>query len=108
MTAQVWIGRRGRSYHDHALSVPGAAAPVPFLVHRHNGGDVSHHHDVVECGPRGTHAADVDDVTPLEDPKRGLPVLPVFPASDEGGKPEDFARELRGVRRRHAEMEAAL
>lgn len=99
---QVWIGRPGRRYHDHALLYPGLNAPVPFLVHRHDGGEVAHGHQSVQSGPAGTHALDVEDVTPAEE------VLAAWPMVLDAYSPADFARDLCGVRRRQADMEATL
>lgn len=96
---QVWIARPGRRYHDHALLDPAVNAPVPFLVHRHDGGEIAHGHERVESGPAGTHALDVLDVTPAEE---------IAASADDRYPPADFARDLRGVRRRQADMEATL
>lgn len=96
---QVWVAKPGSRYHNHAVLYPGLDAPVPFMVHRHQGGAVAHGHWAVQTDARGTHALDAGDVTPAED----------FMEQRAKRYPrEEFARDMRAMRRRQAEMEAIL
>lgn len=104
LSTQVWQPRPD-AYHQHGAVTPlwpgqvGLSGLIVFLIHRHDLGDVDHGHTGVESGPNGPHATDVADVNPGED----------LMMVDVGRyRPCDFARDLRGARRRQAEFEALL
>jgi hypothetical protein len=97
LSMQQWESRPD-AYHQHAALHPLGGRAV-FLVHRHDLGDTSHQHAEVESGAAGAHATDVADITPADD--MGVPDAVRY-------RPCDFVRDMRGARRRHAELEAML
>lgn len=93
---QIWVGGPDRRYHNHAVLGDDGQLDHVFLTHRHAGGEAAHGHQVMELGPEGVRAADVEDVIPTDE---------IRVPDDMRYPPED---DMIGVRRRQADLEALL